>query len=165
MRTPIHTLAALALLLASTLPAPSGAADLDPATARTVEGTVVELNVADPGQGPSTLLVQTGADRLDIRLGPQRYLAERAFTLEPGDRVKLAVFDCPHCGALVAGSLENLSTGTTLTLRGDDGLPLWRGAGKGCRRGRGMGAGRGPGAGRGQGRGPRDGTGPRCPRG
>lgn len=166
MRHSLTFVAGLLMLLA--LPA-AGGAQSDPGTVRTLEGTIVEVVTAAPGEGPVELLIETPADRLAVRLAPQRYLTENRFGAETGDRVRLEVRACPHCGALVAASAENLTSGAKLDLRGNDGLPLWRGAGqrggKGCRRGEGNAPGQGRGTGRGHGRGARDGSGARCARG
>ncbi len=155
--TRILTMVALAATLSvSLLHAQSGwAPRLDPATAVTLEGTVVSF---EPGR-PSILVVddaETG--ETVVRLGPDWYLDELGFTAAAGESVELTANECTgRAAGLIAIRIENFDTGVIAELREEDGRPAWRGLGRGrggCSSERGW-------RGRGQGRGGR-GCG-RCP--
>jgi hypothetical protein len=164
-----------ALLIAVPASAQRGERGPDPATRATFEGTIVDARM-EPGEGRPTLLIEAAdSERTSVRLGPYWMLEEGAFTASVGDAVRVVAYECTRCDAdVVAGRVENLTTGAVVELRDDEGMPLWkgRGRGKGPRgdgwgRGPGMRHGKkglGPGSGQGPGRGPGDGTGPRCSR-
>jgi len=160
-----------------------GGPQIDPGTRAEVEGTVVELQ-AGRGEGMPTLVIDAAQGKpMTVRLGPYWYLDQSQFKAAAGDRVHLVTYQCASCDAdAVAGSVENLTNGDTLSLRDDQGRPEWMTSRKG-RRGQGMmgrghgmmkngqgmmGQGQGMmgqgGQGKGGGRGPGDGSGPYCPR-
>ena len=66
-------------------------------------------------------------------LGPMWNIQEQGFAAETGDRVVVQGFSCGDCRErLAVASVENLTRNVILTLRGDDGAPLWQ-AGRGSR--------------------------------
>jgi len=120
----------------------------DPASVVTLEGPVVSF-VAGPGVGTPTLTLDDAAlGETAVHLGPYWFLIEADFAATAGDVVRLTAFACPVCNTdYVALSVDNLTTGTAITLRKDDGTPLWLGkAGRGPAWG-GEGAAVGPGPG------------------
>ncbi len=166
-RTPL--LLPLALLLI-TLPAaaqPQGPA-ADPSQAFTVYGPVESFTAAF-GSGMPMLVVDDGAlGTVEVGLGPVWFLQEAGFGAAPGDEVEALVFPCPVCSApYVALWVDNLTTGASVVLRGEDGRPLWirrDGPGNGpafCNQGPGLMVGeqRGGGNGHGNGNGPQSGGG------
>lgn len=151
-------------------PGPSGPVDkpgtgvpaVDPSQSIVLEGPVVSF-LAGPGSTLPTLIVDDAAlGATTVRLGPYWFLADAGFTASAGDTVRLTAYPCSLCSAgYVAATLENLSTGVSVTLRAEDGTPLWPGQPRhgavapGPGRGDGMGAGMGPDEGSGAGHGSR----------
>lgn len=124
-RTPL--LLPLALLWI-TLPAaaqPQGPA-ADPSAAFTVYGPVESFTAAF-GSGMPTLVVDDGAlGTVEIGLGPVWFLQDAGFAAAPDDEVEALVFSCPVCAApYVALWVDNVTTGASVVLRGEDGRPLW----------------------------------------
>lgn len=93
----------------------------------TVTGTVVAL---DPD-----LVLRTGEGEEVIHLGPEWYRESAGFSLALGDQVAVTGFYGDH--GFEAVSVENLTTGQTLTLRDGAGRPAWAGQGNanGAKRG------------------------------
>lgn len=126
-----------------------GTPAVDPAAAVILEGAVVSF-VAAPGMGLPTLTVDDAVlGDTTVRLGPFRILQEAGFTAAAGDLMQITAYPCVLCTAdYAAATVENLTTGLAVTLRDEDGTPVWLGA-------------QGPGAGQGPGEGP--GVGPAAP--
>lgn len=114
---------------------------VDTSSAVTLEGPVVAFT-GGLGAGLPVLTVDDDALGVtEVRLGPFWFLTDAGFTAATGDLVRLTAYPCALCKAdWVAATAENLTTGSTVALRGDDGLPLWTGA-------LGQGPGPGPGVG------------------
>lgn len=119
----------LALLLAAAGAAvaqpPNGPA-ADPSAAFEVVGTVVAFTAAY-GSGMPTLSVDDASlGVVELALGPVWYLQQEGFAAAPGDEVTALAFPCATCSAeAVAVWVENHTAGLTLTLRDDEGRPLW----------------------------------------
>lgn len=92
----------------------------------TTEGVVVAMNLGFSLQYPSITIARADGSKVTLVLGPYRYLVENGFEIAMGHRVRAEAFlttwpDNTYAVVL----LENLTTGVTLTLRTDDGKPLW----------------------------------------
>jgi hypothetical protein len=127
----------------------SGIPVVDPSATVLLEGPVVSF-VAGPGMGLPTLTVNDPVEgATEVRLGPFRILRDAGFTADVGDLVRITAYPCVLCTAeYAAASVENLTTGISVTLREDDGTPVWLGT-------NGPGAGsRGPNSSQGPGFGP-----------
>lgn len=138
-----------------------GTPAVDPAAAVTLEGPVVSF-VAAPGMGLPTLTVDDAVlGGTTVRLGPFRILQQAGFTAAAGDLVRITAYPCVLCTAdYAAATVDNLTTGLAVTLRGEDGTPVWLGA-QGPDTGQGPGTAQGPGDGPGVGpAGPAPGSGP-----
>jgi hypothetical protein len=110
----------------------------NPQTVTTVTGQVEKLEDLPSmggggGQGMQHrgLLLKTDQGSLVVHLGPGWYLDEKKFAVKAGDTVsatgsKVTLNNQP---ALIAR--EVTANGTTLKLRDDQGLPVWRGKGQG----------------------------------
>ena len=125
----------------------------DPQTVTTVTGQVEKLEELSMGPNMAfrEVLLKTEQGSLKVHLGPGWYLDEKKFAVKAGDTVsatgsKVTLNNQP---ALIAR--EVTVNGTTLKLRDDQGLPVWRRMGQGT----GMGQGMKPGGGQGQGPPPR----------
>ena len=127
----------------------------NPQTVTTVTGQVEKLEDL-PSMGRRRtqgmqyrgVTLKTDQGSLLVHLGPGWFLDGKKFALKVGDTVeatgsKVTLNNQP---ALIAR--EVTANGATLKLRNDQGLPVWRGMGRG---GMGQGPGRGPGGGPGMG--------------
>lgn len=128
-------LLAITLILALSLAAHAqrpGHPAVNPVEAFQVLGTVVDFS-ADYGTGMPTLTVDDPAlGVLEIRLGPVWFLSQEGFSATPGDEVELLAYPCVLCDADAAAAwVDNLTTGASVVLRDEDGLPLWIGRGGG----------------------------------
>ena len=104
-----------------------GAVDLS--TVRTVTGTVTVVAM-DYGLGhPGFTMNSDQEGSIVVNLGPYFYIVANNFSLAVGDQVSAKVANCSK--GVVAFSVTDLTSGKTITLRGDDGLPLWTGGNKG----------------------------------
>ena len=133
----------------------------NPQTVTTVKGQVEKLEeLPSMGRGGGMgmqyrgLLLKTDQGSLMVHLGPGWYLDKQKFAVKVGDKVSAtgSQVTLNNQPALIAQEVK--VNDTTLKLRDDQGLPVWRGMGGG---GQGQGPGRGPGGG--QGMGPRGGQG------
>lgn len=125
----------------------------NPETVTTVTGPVEKLEDLPSmggggGQGMQYrgVTLKTDQGSLMVHLGPGWFLDEKKFAVKVGDTVeatgsKVTLNNQP---ALIAREVK--VNGATLKLRDDQGLPAWRGKGRG-----GMGQGMGPGGGQGMG--------------
>jgi hypothetical protein len=126
----------------------------NPQTVTTVSGQVEKLEELTMGRNMAfrEVLLKTDQGSLKVHLGPGWYLDEKKFAVQVGDTVSAtgSQVTLNNQPALIAR--EVTVKGTTLKLRDDQGLPLWRGMGRGgMGQGPGGGQGMGPGGGMGQG--------------
>ena len=137
-------------------PGPGGGMSLmlyDPQTVTTVTGPVEKLEDLPSmggggGQGMQYrgVTLKTDQGSLMVHLGPGWFLDEKKFAVKVGDTVEAtgSKVTLNNQSALIAREVK--VNGATLKLRDDQGLPAWRGKGRG-----GMGQGMGPGGGQGMG--------------
>ncbi|MGC9520683.1 MAG: hypothetical protein ACP5HG_02220 [Anaerolineae bacterium] len=85
----------------------------------TIEGIVLESD--------NELTVDTSSGSIVVGLGQQFYRDEMGFTVGEGDSVRVSGFY--EDGEFKAGTVENLTTGDTITLRDETGRPMWAGRG------------------------------------
>ncbi|MCU0305869.1 MAG: hypothetical protein MUC56_17590 [Thermoanaerobaculales bacterium] len=170
MRNRLVLTIAIALLAAGTAAATGGA---DPTSAVELAGPVLAYT-ASSGSGMPMLTVDDAVlGAADVALGPVWVLRQAGFSAEVGDQVELVAFACTSCAApLVAAWVDNLSNGSSVVLRDEDGRPVWTarqqrrggsarpgqggggGAGSGGSGGSGSGGGEPGGSGSGSGSGP-----------
>jgi hypothetical protein len=99
---------------------------VDTAKVVVVEGAVQEFS-AGFGQGVPALVVADAAhDLYTFILGPFWYLREQQFVAAPGDLVTVTAYACNLCEVgLAVAKVVNDTQGVTLTLRDENGRPLW----------------------------------------
>ncbi len=134
-------------------PAPGGGMGMgprlyNPQTVTTVTGQVEKLE--ELSMGPSGGMgmkfqearLKTEKGSLLVHLGPTWYLDQQKFALKAGETLKVtgSQVTLNNQPAIIAKDVE--VNGKTLKLRDDQGLPAWRGMGRG---GMGQGQGMGPG--------------------
>ena len=128
----------------------------NPQTVTTVTGTVEKLEELSMGGGGGTamkfreLLLKTDTGNLMVHLGPSWYLDQQKFAVKAGDTVEVtgSQVTLNNQPAIIAREIK--ANGQTMKLRDDQGIPAWRGMGRG---GMGQGGGQGPGSGQGKGTG------------
>ncbi|MFA5111595.1 MAG: hypothetical protein WC443_09330 [Desulfobaccales bacterium] len=127
----------------------------NPQTVTTVTGQVEKLEELSMGPGGGMGMkfqearLKTEKGSLLVHLGPAWYLDQQKFALKAGDTLKVtgSQVSLNNQPAIIAKEVD--ANGKTLKLRDDQGIPAWRGMGRG-----GMGQGQGMGPGGGQRKGP-----------
>ena len=95
----------------------------------TVSGEVIDVYETTSRQGYRAglhLLVKTNEETLDVHLGPISYIEGQNFNFEPGDVLKIKGdrFTESQIPTMIATEVKK--DNETLTLRDDDGFPMWR---------------------------------------
>jgi len=101
----------------------SGAGQGRNETVRNVEWETLtgEVTIVD-----SEIIIQTAEGQVLIGMGQSAY--REGFALKVGDEI--TVFGFHEDGEFKAGTVENLTTGETIVLRGETGRPMWAGRGQ-----------------------------------
>ncbi|HET9532879.1 MAG TPA: hypothetical protein VFQ92_21165, partial [Blastocatellia bacterium] len=101
-----------------------------PVNIATFEGIVVSVDMACSQQYPSFTLALADGSKIIVMTGPYHYLVESGFVITVGDRVTVrALRSLWPDNTYTAVEITNLTTGATITMRTDDGKPLWMGQG------------------------------------
>ena len=121
MNTPIPALLALCCIdiLAQPASKPAALSILE------VRGTIASVNLA-PGGMPSIVVNAANNRQWTVRLGSIRYLIAQDFNPKSGQSVIVRGFQQEGID-LIALSVECPQTGKKITLRDQNGRPLWRG--------------------------------------
>ena len=121
MNFPVPAILALCgmTILAQQAPPPAALSVLE------VRGTIHSVNLA-PGGMPSIVVNAADGRQWNVRLGSLRYLIARDFNPKAGESVLIRGFQQPGAG-LVAISVECPQSRKKITLRDENGIPLWRG--------------------------------------
>lgn len=99
----------------------SSRACFDPASVRTITGTIERVNFGAGIQMP-TLVVKTADGLVTMKIGPERILLSADFELNPGEAVTATYATCLREN--VAFQLTN-TAGVTVILRNPDGSVSW----------------------------------------
>jgi hypothetical protein len=102
----------------------------DPATLRTLHGTVLSVQPFQRMQGTRygvRVRIDVDGERAYVYLGPQGYLASHGLMLEPGDEVVVTGSVLGEAGQRIIIATEIIDGGRTYVLRDPDGRPQWRG--------------------------------------
>lgn len=97
-------------------------------TEKTFSGTVEAINehtceICKWVETSATL--RTGAELLEVRLGPKAFVEERHFTLSPGDSIEVVGVQFNERGKEVVLANEVRKSGEKLVLRGKNHKPAW----------------------------------------
>jgi len=124
----------------------------NPQTVTTVTGQVEKLEeLPSMGGGGGMgmnfrgVLLKTDQGSLIVHLGPTWYLDQEKFAVKAGDTLEITGSKVTLNNQPAVIAREVKVEGKTLKLRDDQGVPVWRGMGRGPGGGRGMGPGGGPG--------------------
>ena len=101
-----------------------------PNTIETVYGEVVSVEKATPGRGTSYgihLVVKTDEETVFVRLGPEWYIENQGFTIEPDDKVEIKGHRIYDRGKPAIIAAEVKKGDDILKLRDKNGLPYWSG--------------------------------------
>jgi len=99
---------------------------MDSADVVSLEGAVAEVHMEVGQRHPAFALSQADGTLVSVLTGPYYLFLEGNFAINTGDRVAVRAYPSSQFeNSYVAIELENLSTGAVLTLRDDDGIPLW----------------------------------------
>ena len=98
----------------------------------TLDGEVVSVDTYTSRRGVSQgvhLLVNIGKETVEVHLAPSWYLEERDFEIAPEDKIAITGSRININGeqAIIASQIKKGNA--TLTLRDENGFPLWRGRG------------------------------------
>jgi len=96
----------------------------------TVYGDVVSVEKATPGRGMSYgvhLVVKSDEETLSVRLGPEWYMKDQGFTINPDDKVEIKGHRISDRGEPAIIAAEVKKGDEMLKLRDENGLPFWRG--------------------------------------
>lgn len=102
----------------------------DPATVRTLHGTVIAVQPFQRMQGTRygvRVRLDVDGERAHVYLGPQGFLASRGLALEPGDEIDVTGSVLGEVGQRIVIATEVIEGGHTYALRDTNGHPLWRG--------------------------------------
>lgn len=107
----------------------AGVRAYNPVAFETVSGEVIEVYHATSRQGYKSglhLLIKANEENIDVHLGPVSYIEGQNFNFEPGDvlEIKGEILNDSPMPTMIAIEVKN--NNETLTLRDDDGFPMWR---------------------------------------
>ncbi len=113
-------------------------------TGTTVKGVVEAVEQVTPKKGMSYgihLKLKTDSETLPIHLGPVWFIERQDIKIEKGDTVEVLGSKITFNNAPAIIAAQVTKGDSVLTLRDNNGIPVWAGTGMG--RGRGMGRGKG----------------------
>ncbi len=100
----------------------------DPAKEVTISGTIDEVSQIQHGRMTGMhVLVKTGTETIDVRLGPSFFISNQGFNFAKGDQVEVVGAKAKVGGADVLIAREVTKDAKKLTLRDANGRPLWAG--------------------------------------
>jgi hypothetical protein len=107
----------------------------DPAEVEVVAGQVVSLEQIEGRRGPGTgvvLKVNTGKETLSVHIGPQWFLDKQEMKLAAGDTVEIKGAKATRRGGSFFIAAEVKKGDAVLTLRDENGVPVWAGSRRGA---------------------------------
>lgn len=120
--------ALLSLVVASTVAmAGNGSGPgADPSQPLDISGIVLTVSGGAGSGLPMLTVDDANLGPIDVALGPVWFLQAAEFSVAEGDTVQILAYTCPTCAAsVVAAWVDNMTNGTTIDLRNEDGRPLW----------------------------------------
>ncbi len=103
----------------------------DPATVKTVEGEVLDVQRVQGRRAEGVRLqLQAGEEKLWVHLGPGSYVDQQGVTFQKGDKVTVTGSRVTFGGKPAVIAQEVKKGDEVLTLRDAQGTPRWRGMGR-----------------------------------
>ena len=100
----------------------------DPSTEATITGTIEEIQTLDMMCHSGThLTVKTDKGNTEVALGPSKFLADQKLGLKKGDQVQIVGAKANTKRGEMFVARQITSSGKTVTLRDDKGVPAWPG--------------------------------------
>ncbi len=103
---------------------------LNTAQTRTIEGSIVKVDVQERGIGRYGtgvhLVVKEGNRETEIHLGPKAYIESAGWMFKAGDKIKMTAFSGTYGNSAALFAAEITANGKTLVLRDKQGFPEWR---------------------------------------
>jgi len=111
----------------------TGARAFDPKAVTTIQGEITDIQrlAGRHGHEGIHLTIAMGSETLEVRLGPDFYVDGQALKLAKGDRVEVKGSRATLDGQPVIIAQEVRRDDQVLALRDANGMPLWRGQGRG----------------------------------
>ena len=101
----------------------------DPKTVATVRGEVVSVEEFTPARGmpPSVKVAMKteNGEAISVFLGPQWYLEDKDFEIQPGDRLEVRGSRVGDAGNPAMMATVVFMDGMVLKLRDEKGIPVW----------------------------------------
>lgn len=107
----------------------AGVRTYSPVAFETVMGEVIEVYQATSRQGYKSglhLLIKANEETIDVHLGPISYIESKNFNFEPGDALEIKGDRLKDSQMPAMTAIEVKKGNDTLTLRDEDGFPMWR---------------------------------------
>jgi hypothetical protein len=95
---------------------------VDLATLVELEGVATQMGLG-LGTHQNAITFSAGGTDYSLALGPIWYMAQQGFSLDAGDGLRVRMAQCAR--GWVAFEVTNLTSGLTLVLRDEQGVPLW----------------------------------------
>lgn len=123
------------MAIAAAFGAPSANAqrNYDPKTVETVEGKVLSVETMQQRGRGVHLMLQTDKETVAVHLGPSWYIDKQTPKIETNDTITVTGSRITFDGkpAIIAAQVKKGND--VLNLRDENGIPLWRRAGRGNR--------------------------------
>ncbi len=105
----------------------------DKATEVTLSGTVQEVQSHQGRMGMSGthLMLNTSSGVVDVHVGPTNWLATQKYEFAQGDQLEIVGSRVKMEGQDAFLAREIKKGGVTMTLRNENGIPVWAGSGAG----------------------------------
>lgn len=100
----------------------------DRASLEEIDGEVLSVNKINSRRGGGYgmhLLLKTAEETVEVHLGPEWYLEEQNFSVEPGDRVEIKGSRITFSGMPAIVAAEVKQADRVLTFRDSNGIPMW----------------------------------------
>jgi hypothetical protein len=102
----------------------------NPQTVETISGMVVSIDRLTPIRGMSQgvhLILKTARQNISVHLGPAWYLESQDLQIKPGDTIEVRGSRITFAGRPVIIAAEVKKQDQILTLRDNNGFPVWSG--------------------------------------
>ena len=107
----------------------AGVRTYSPVALETVSGEVIEVYQATSRQGYKSglyLLLKANEETIDVHLGSISYIEGKDFNFEPGNTLEIKGDFLQDSKMPTMTAIEVKKDNETLTLRDEDGFPMWR---------------------------------------